>query len=198
MGWTRNWDNFNAICMMGDNDTGATGYADGSLQLKNIAGTVATDSSILTVSTYCSSAARSLGHPTSVAVSQTSLLGAHLDKLGERVFLLGGSGTADESYDDYAITGFSGQVHVSYAYSTNPVYNAATGKWTYTVTRIMANNSGAAVTVGEIGLFLGIGITTSGTGNYLMYRKKLATPFEVANGANYSISLDFEYQAQAH
>lgn len=194
MGYTRNWDNFKVICMGADNDTGTTGYADGSLQMKNTAGTVATDTDILQIGSYSYRCLIAFAHPTSTAVASTAKLATN--SLGAGVALLAGSGTGDESYDDYAITDFADQVHVSYSYSANPVYNATTDKWTYTVTRILTNNSGSAITVGELAL---IGATLNNQAkNYVFYRKKLATPFEVAHGANYSISLDFEYQAHAH
>lgn len=194
MGWTRNWDNIQANILFGHYLAGATGFVDNSLQLKNVSGTVGDGGDLNNINSTQYDVAYFMAlHPSHTAVLQTTAFGS--STVGGHCCLLPGSGTGAESYNDYCITNIPGQAHGNYAYASYPTYSG--GVWTYQVTRVLTNNSGSTITVGEIGLFINLYYSYASS-NYLIYRKKLDSAFDVANGASYQIVLTAQLPCTSH
>lgn len=117
---------------------------------------------------------------------------------GYRGILLGTSDTA-YSAEDYVLGALiahgtdAGQMVYNAMTRVDPIYDSGTKKWSYVVTRIFNNNSGATIVVKEIGLSGGTS-TTYGY-NYLICRDVLASSVSVANGGQltgqYLLSLTF-------
>jgi hypothetical protein len=109
-----------------------------------------------------------------------------------------GTGTAAEAFDDAALgaavangTG-AGQMSYQAMALAAPSYNAGTLTWTWVTTRIMNNNSGGTIVVGETGIYGYQSITGA---SYMIMRDKLGATVSVLSGGQvtctYTMSLTF-------
>jgi hypothetical protein len=104
-----------------------------------------------------------------------------------------GTGVAAESFEDVALGAIvaqgTGAGQMSYAAMTEqvPTYNSGTLTWTWQAIRILNNNSGGTITVGEVGIY---GASSSGT-NYMIMRDKLAATVGVLNAGQLTVTYTF-------
>jgi len=113
--------------------------------------------------------------------------------------ILIGSGTSAPNIIDYNLSqvisnGASvGQMQYGAVSVTGAVTNTSTNTGYITVTRTFTNNSGASITVSEVGLVAWSG-NFSGQSNqfYLIIHDLLPTPITVPNGSSLSISYEIQ------
>lgn len=188
-GTVRNFDNMIVGCLKG---VYASGYADGYNGLKR------QDSSDFTGLFNCLMKIMSTA-PSSVSTVSSGNTFGTID---------GGTGTNPNDYDDYGITRLSGQTYIT-STVRDIRYDKSTHSWISTLTKTLTNNSGAPITISEIGLYAPSGnssISISGgaskdvakwsTYTVLIQRKLLDTPLTVPDGAMYTISMDVRFSEQ--
>jgi hypothetical protein len=106
-----------------------------------------------------------------------------------------GTGTAAESFEDVAlgaaIANGTGAGQFSYqAMSLNaPSYNGGTLKWTWTISRIMNNNSGGTIVVGETGIY---GYAQNLVNVHMIMRDLLSPTQSVLNGGQCTVTYTME------
>lgn len=108
-----------------------------------------------------------------------------------------GTGTAAESFEDVALGALiatgnaSGQLAYQAQALATPTYNAGSLTWTWTAVRIMNNNSGGTIVIGEMAYYF----TQGGGGVYMLMRDKLTPTVSVLNAgqatATYTFTLVF-------
>jgi len=114
-----------------------------------------------------------------------------------------GTGTTEPSITDTRLsllitngTG-AGQMQYGGVSVTSAVTNTTNNTGYITVTRTFTNNSGASITVSEVGLVAWSGTKTSSSGTetnqfYLILHDLLPTPITVPNGSSLSISYEIQ------
>ena len=114
-----------------------------------------------------------------------------------------GTGTTEPSITDTRLsllitngTG-AGQMQYGGVSVTSAVTNTTNNTGYITVTRTFTNNSGASITVSEVGLVAWSGTKTSSSGTgtnqyYLIIHDLLPTPITVPNGSSLSISYEIQ------
>jgi len=146
-----------------------TTFGAGHLTNKNTAGTVANTSA-----TTFGGGPAAMGSAGSVAAG-----------------LVAGTGVAAESFEDVALGALiahgNGAGQLAYQAMTlgTPAYNAGTLTWTWACSRVLNNNSGGTIVVGETGLY-----AFNGNGNtYMIARDLLSPAVSVLNAGQLTITV---------
>ncbi len=133
----------------------------------------------------------------SIATLWTSAMTPNTTTSGGNVGIVVGTGTAAESFEDYILgakvahgTG-SGQLsYVDQASITGTLaYTAGTKTWAVDIVRILNNNSGGTITIGETGIYY---YASSGTKIAMMCRDKLASAVDVVDTAQLTVTYTME------
>jgi len=117
--------------------------------------------------------------------------------------IVAGTGAGAESFEDYAlgtlIANGTGAGQMSYAATTyagtSVSYAAGTKKYTQTLVRIINNNSGGAITVTEVGIYVNLfygSYVSSNTENFMLARDLLGSSVEVADGGQLTVTYTIE------
>ncbi len=110
------------------------------------------------------------------------VFGSGIGTLGTAQGLVVGTGTAAESFEDYALGALiahgngAGQLAHSAQNATTLSYNSGSKTWTATLARIFNNNSGGTIVVGECGIY---GVMNAQV--YMFCRDKLGATVSVLN-----------------
>lgn len=175
--WHRNAYNGHAGCWLQiPCNSGGTTWGAGTLAIKTTGGTV-----------------YSTGAEAKISDTGATLEGVLADSSHGIVI---GRGTGAENFEDYMLGDkiFSGNSSGLMAYQADQpnayTYDAGLKKWTATKSRIFNNNSGASITVNEVGMY---GRIQTGYSNYYMIcRDKLSVGVPVANGSQLTVNMTFE------
>lgn len=160
--WVRNAYNWLAKAFFYGIGVGST-YAEGALYNKNTSGTLQ---------------------------GAYAVTPAFNNSVGSSAFgIVVGTGTTAETLESFnlatPIAHGTGAGQLSYQADTwgTPTYTAGTKKWTFASSRIFNNNSGASITVNEVGLI------SSFSGNYqMMSRDVLGAGVVVPNGGQLTVT----------
>ena len=215
----RNWDNIQAIKLVGAVETINPGiWGNASRTLKDYAGNITAGvMSYFNMKyysfTYYSTEYAAIG---SADISSLKISGAWNTALGAEELagrnigicysyggiIAVGSGTAAVNYNDYTLNDITDLTHVAYNYSTFLRNDA--GKWTGFVCRTLKNETAAAITVTEVGIYLPLfyangnatdtaALSVSACGSvYLVWRELLPEPVTLSPGKSYNFAVNFE------
>jgi hypothetical protein len=183
--WTRNFYNLLASSFLpcGAVDPGSVGFGAGSIRMKSTAGTVM---------------GKATNYPNAIqpyAIS-TSMIGGDSENFG----LFVGTGTGPFNFEGHALTSKiekgtgAGQMQWVREQDNLPTYDPGEKKWIHSWQRDFANNSGAAIIVGETGLYYYLYYGSSGTSRtyFMVEHNVLAAPVEVADGQTLRVTYTTE------
>jgi hypothetical protein len=195
----RNWKNIQAVKLLGSVETAQpTVFGSASRALKAYNGSIGAGSLSWFASEGGSSYNSSLLTGLKLSGGWTSAAGgAALSAMtiasGLGPVLAVGSGSAAEAEEDYTLTDITSLTSAGYSYGL-PYKNAA-GRWVAWVARKLTNNTGAALTVSELGIYLPLYSGSAGAPVsmvVLVYRRLLAAPVSMAAGESRSFLLKFD------
>lgn len=103
-----------------------------------------------------------------------------------------GTGVGAESFESTTLTRISsgtsaGQLSYQAGVRGTPIYDSGTKKWTFSISRIFNNNSGAEITVREVGIAQGYSSTYD-----LLCRDVLTTAVPIPNAGQLTVTYTIE------
>ena len=111
--------------------------------------------------------------------------------------IVAGTGTTAESFGHYKLATLiatgnsSGQLAYQAMSSPAPSYDSGTKKWTCAVVRVLNNNSGASISVAEVGIYVQ-GNAFSSNAYHMLCRDLLAEAVVVPNGGQLTVTYTIE------
>lgn len=188
--WVRNFMNYIALhALLGVRPGDSTSFfADGYLNFRNLSGTTVNQTSnnnFLAIRGSSAQLPATAGTTSGIVV---------------------GTSDAAESFESYALTAkvahgnSSGQLYHNAQVTQSRTWNSSGRKWSEVIQRTFTNNSGATITVKEIGyeIILGQTDTSSYTSFYdwntaLIIRDVLSSPQPVNNGQTLTVTFTIEF-----
>lgn len=187
--WLRNWDN--AFCaMFGLGENTSASFKDGYSALKFIGGNTYNLHENSSGTNYV------ISFPRRASNYSTSINSSNLSSSVYEINV--GTGTTEETYDDYKMESpltSASLTHVEYLFESLG-YDEETQTWGKKVTRAFRNATEEQLTITEIGIYMGMSTTSSGTA--MVYHEILNEPIVVEPDQKFSVSIPMYAQMLHH
>lgn len=187
--YTRNFHNFllqNALIIPSGSNTAYPSFGEGNIRLRDVNAVIVS----LAATAFCWN---------NVSTSAGNVNLAFVSGAGNATYgVVVGTGNTAENLNDYILESKIGegigvgQLNHQIMVRDNLIYNPLTDTFSIDFTRAFHNNSGATITIRELGIYVRASVVATQY-IYCMIRDVLPTPIEVPTGQKVTITYRFSY-----